>query len=61
MFGDPSLFSTAEASASLLEGLHSPPDCFNHRFNPSLAPLVEALAFFVDGAGAWLQEAGAFK
>ena len=54
-------FSNAEAFASLLEGLDSPPNFFNHPANPPLVPLVEALTSFLDGAGALLQEAGAFK
>ena len=37
------------------------PDLFNHPANPPLVPLVEALTPLLDGAGAWLQEAGAFK
>ena len=57
----PPPFSNAEAVASLLEGLDSPPNFFNHPANPPLVPLVEALTSFLDGAGALLQEAGAFK
>ena len=64
MAGHPSPFSNAEAFASLLEGLCSPPDCFNHPSNPPLVPLVEALTSFLDGAGAfWMEQevAGAFN